>query len=94
MIQRAYILADGNLVDVAIDAQRTAEPIAEDMHSITFRIGTTLEEIERRMLFKTLAYFDDNKLKAAEALGISAKTIYNRLARYQTGSDDTKVQDE
>jgi DNA-binding NtrC family response regulator len=34
-------------------------------------------------MLKTLAYFDNNKLKAAEALGISAKTIYNHLARYK-----------
>mgnify|MGYP006148221195 CR=1 FL=1 len=35
------------------------------------------------MLYKTLAYFNDNKAKAAEALGITTKTIYNRLAGYQ-----------
>jgi len=85
LIQRAYILADGNSIDVDFETQHPREPIAEDMHSITFRIGTTLDEVERRLLFKTLAYFDNNKLKAAEALGISAKTIYNRLSRYQDG---------
>jgi len=36
-------------------------------------------------MLKTLSYYDNNKLKAAEALGISAKTIYNRLSRYQDG---------
>jgi len=93
MVQRAYILAEGNLVDVSIETQHACGPIAEDMHSITFRIGTTVEEIERRMLFKTLAYFGDNKIKAAEALGISAKTIYNWLARYQSDADATQVRD-
>jgi DNA-binding NtrC family response regulator len=82
-VQRAYILADGNAVDVSFEPQRMREPIAEDMHSITFSIGTTLDEVERRLMLKTLAYYDNNKIKAAEALGISAKTIYNRLARYQ-----------
>jgi transcriptional regulator with PAS, ATPase and Fis domain len=85
LVQRSYILADGNSVDVDFEAQHPREPVAEDMHTITFRIGTTLDEVERRLMLKTLAYFDNNKLKAAEALGISAKTIYNRLSRYQDG---------
>jgi len=93
LVQRAYILADGNLIDVEFETQRPREPIAEDMHSITFRIGTTLDEVERRLMLKTLAYYDNNKLKAAEALGISAKTIYNRLARYQSDVDETQVHD-
>ncbi len=87
VVQHAYILAEGNAVDVAIEAQRVRAVIAEDMHSITFSIGTTLDEMERRMMLKTLAYYDNNKLKAAEVLGISAKTIYNRLSRYQEGGD-------
>jgi DNA-binding NtrC family response regulator len=91
-VQRAYILADGNLVDITFETQVVREPLAEDMHSITFSIGTTLDEVERRMLLKTLAYYDNNKLKAAEVLGISAKTIYNRLSRYQDGGDEASAQ--
>jgi len=94
LVQRGYIMADGNRVEVDFQAQRSREPIAEDAHSITFRVGTTLDEIERRMLLKTLAYHGNNKLKAAEALGISAKTIYNRLARYGASDDDAEAQND
>ena len=94
LVQRAYIMADGNRVDVDFETQRPREPIAEDMHSITFRIGTPFDEIERRVLLKTLAYYDNNKLKAAEVLGISAKTIYNRLARYQGGEGGEPATEE
>jgi DNA-binding NtrC family response regulator len=38
--------------------------------------------VEKRMLFKTLAFFDNNKSRAARALGVTAKTIYNRLSAY------------
>lgn len=89
-IQRAYILAQGERVEVVPDLH-VREPIVEGAHTITFSIGTTLEEVERRMLFKTLAYYDNNKIKAAEALGISPKTIYNRLARYQSDGDPSEV---
>jgi len=92
-VQRAYIMADGNRVEVDFETQRPREPIAEDAHSITFRVGTTLDEIERRVLFKTLAYYGNNKLKAAEVLGISAKTIYNRLARYGASDGSAGVDD-
>jgi DNA-binding NtrC family response regulator len=94
LVQRAYIMADRNSIAVEFETQRPRDPIAEDMHSITFRIGTTLDEVERRLLLKTLAYFDNNKLKAAEALGISAKTIYNRLARYQEGEGVGSIEDD
>ena len=46
------------------------------------------------MLFKTLAFFDNNKARTAEALGVTTKTIYNRLAHYQaqarSGDDDAE----
>ncbi len=93
VVQRAYILAEGNSVDVTFEPHRVVQPLAEDMHSITFHIGTTLDEVERRLMIKTLAYYDNNKLKTAEVLGISAKTIYNRLSRYQqeVGDPDDKA---
>ena len=82
-IQRAYILAEDDLVRPELPTRRGAGPLAETAGTITFAVGTSLAEIERRMLYKTLAYFNDNKAKAAEALGITTKTIYNRLAGYQ-----------
>jgi DNA-binding NtrC family response regulator len=61
-------------------------PVAETASTITFVVGTPMHEIERRMLFKTLAYFDNNKAKAAQVLGITTKTIYNRLSSYKAAS--------
>ncbi|MCB9882542.1 MAG: sigma-54-dependent Fis family transcriptional regulator [Planctomycetes bacterium] len=43
----------------------------------------TLEEIERRHLLGILERFDGNKKRAAECLGVSLKTIYNKLERYR-----------
>jgi DNA-binding NtrC family response regulator len=82
-VQRAFILAEADLVRPDIDLLRTSRPVAETASTITFAVGTPLEEIERRMLFKTLAFFDNNKARTAEALGVTTKTIYNRLAHYQ-----------
>ena len=83
VVQRAYIMAPGDTVEVQLERSASREPIAETENSITFSVGTSLDVIERRMLFKTLAHFSNDKTRTAEALGISLKTIYNRLARYQ-----------
>lgn len=50
--------------------------------------GRTIEEVERQLIQQTLDRFDNNKTKAAEALGVSVKTLYNRLSSY--GVDDAK----
>ena len=55
---------------------------AEDPALLTIRVGTALEEIERRVTMATLAACGNVKRRAAEILGISPKTLYNRLESY------------
>ena len=80
-VQRQYILADGDVVSVR--AAAPPRPVTESDGSIRFAVGMTFDEIEREMLLKTLASCNNNKRQAARALGITAKTIYNRLLRYR-----------
>ena len=49
-------------------------------------IGTTAAEAERRLILVTLEYCGGNKNKAAQMLGVSLKTMYNRLKTYQQAS--------
>src|SRR5574340_1277085 len=51
---------------------------------LTVRIGSTLEETNRCLIEATLAECGNVKRKAAEILGISLKTLYNRLAVYRS----------
>ena len=44
--------------------------------------GTPIAEAERRLILATLEQCDHDKRKAAEVLGISLKTLYNRLNEY------------
>src|SRR5262247_1197942 len=78
-VQRAYIMADK-----VIEVELAPETVAEAAHSqiLTVRIGSTLEEVNRRLIEATLADCGNVKRKAAEILGISLKTLYNRLAVY------------
>jgi DNA-binding NtrC family response regulator len=83
-VQRTYIMADDVIeFDVAV-SDTTPKP--DDGTTITIRVGTPLEEVERRVTMATLAYCGHVKRKAAEILGVSLKTLYNRLETY-TGKE-------
>lgn len=50
---------------------------------MTWILGTTLEQIERDAIIAALKYFNGNRTKAAQILGISIRTILNKIAKYQ-----------
>ena len=50
---------------------------------IQLPIGATLEEIERTFILATLKHFEGDKRRAADVLGCSLKTLYNKLHAYQ-----------
>ena len=79
-VQRVYILADG-VVDVDLAPRVFCEPAHTPL--ITVRVGSTLEAVNRRLIEATLAECGGVRRKAAEMLGISLKTLYNRLAEYK-----------
>lgn len=82
-IHRAYIMADrttNTLVlpdDLSSPFSKTGE---NKMSGIT--VGKTVEDVERELIETTLEHLDGDKKKAAEMLGISLKTLYNRLNSY------------
>ncbi|MBA2351809.1 MAG: sigma-54-dependent Fis family transcriptional regulator [Burkholderiales bacterium] len=88
LVQRSFILAD-NVIELDGLLQQNAEikvlPAAE--RGLRFEIGTPLAEAERQLICATLDYYDGNKKKAAEVLGLSLKTLYNRLNEYRTAHD-------
>ena len=51
---------------------------------VQLRVGCPLAEAERRLILATLHEHGGNKEKTAKALGISLKTLYNKLNRYKT----------
>ena len=55
---------------------------------ISWQLGVTIEEVERQVIEKCFALLQGNKTKTAQALGISIRTIDNKLAKYKL--DDEK----
>jgi DNA-binding NtrC family response regulator len=53
--------------------------------AIRFPVGTTVDAVERELIVQTLAATSQNKTRAAELLGISLKTLHNKLKEYEAG---------
>jgi len=78
--QRAFILAD-EVIDAHLAPASVTTPESAPLLSV--RVGSTLDEVSRRLIEATLAECG-SKRKAADMLGISLKTLYNRLAAYKS----------
>jgi DNA-binding NtrC family response regulator len=81
VIERAVIVTRGPLITVA-DLPTDFRRLDRKGQQFELRLGDSLDEVERAFIFKTLDFTKGNKVRAAEILGISLKTLYNRLERY------------
>jgi DNA-binding NtrC family response regulator len=82
VVQRAYILAEKAVGVDSLSLEVTEERDAPSS-SLSIRVGISMPEMERRLILATLEQFEGNKQKVAETLGISVKTLYNRLREYK-----------
>jgi two-component system response regulator AtoC len=83
MIRRAFILSEDvvEMDTLPVGPAARAVPGATSSND-AMQVGMSLAEIERHFILATLEHFGGDKRKAAEVLGISLKTIYNRLNNY------------
>ncbi len=83
VVHRAYILADQELdIRPGIDMNKTGASDHAD-ECVTVQLGSKLADAEQRLICATLGHCGGNKTMAAEMLGVSLKTLYNRLNEYQ-----------
>ena len=75
-VEKAVIMAENRDVDVE---QLRLQPIAPSLQKAE---GSTLEEMERRMISEAIASSDGNMTTVAQQLGISRQTLYNKIKRY------------
>jgi len=81
VIERAVILSTSDKIDAHVLPERILTYKFEKS-SIMIPLGTTVEEAEKQLIFRTLEMENNNKTKAAKTLGISLKTLHNKLGRY------------
>ena len=80
-VHRAYILS-ADVMDVDVPAKRGAGSAVLANGTLRFPVGTPLAYAQRELIMATLSHFSGNKRLTASALGISVKTLYNRLKTY------------
>jgi DNA-binding NtrC family response regulator len=88
-IERAFILGDGVLELVPLIQSPAArdEDVASEGERLNIRVGSRIYDMERSLIVATLDYFKGNKRRAADALGCSLKTLYNKLNGYSQSQE-------
>lgn len=81
VIEQAVLLADTPSLEPDLLPKRFYNSI-NGFRSLTLPIGWTLAQVERELIFKTLELHSWNKKWTAEVLGISRRSLYNKLAAY------------
>jgi len=89
-LERAVIVCEGSVVESKHMppgfGQVTPRPPVQEPNAVRLGVGTTVGEAEKLLILKTLEATNNNKTKAAEILGISLKTLHNKLKEYGTTS--------
>jgi DNA-binding NtrC family response regulator len=86
VIERATILARGEVIEPAhlpVLASPIPPPADPPAHGVTIAPGMTVDEAEEKLIKATLEAAAGNKTRAAEMLGISLKTLHNKLNRFR-----------
>jgi DNA-binding NtrC family response regulator len=82
VVQRAFILATDTLnIEECISDLSIKKPTVHEGY-LNFFVGTPLADAQKEIILATLKHYSGNKRLTAEALGISLKTLYNRLKEY------------
>ena len=91
-IERAVVLGGEGLLEArhlppgfGRSSDRQPEPEVPE-NAIHIAIGSTIDDAERKLILKTLESHGNNKTRAAETLGISLKTLHNKLKEYGNSS--------
>ncbi|MEO8309545.1 MAG: sigma-54 dependent transcriptional regulator [Caldimonas sp.] len=83
VVYRAYVMTPGATIqEDCLPASGGAGVAGGAAPTLTIRVGATLAEVERQLTLATLEHLGRHKEKTAATLGISLKTLYNRLKEY------------
>ncbi len=78
VIERSIILAENNIITERC-LPRELISVAEESQA-----SLSLESVEKNHILKILQFYDGNRQKSADTLGISRKTLYRKLANYNS----------
>ncbi len=83
VIHRAWIMAEEDVVTVPEHFDETLETRVDGLN-----VGRSIADVEKDLILTTLEHFDGNRKETAATLGVSLKTLYNRLKAYEVEDED------
>lgn len=90
VVQRAYVMSAGTSIsDEWLELQNQRDGKRDAGPYLSIRVGSPLADVERALIFATLEHFGGHKERTAAALGVSLKTLYNRLKEYSGDGNGT-----
>ncbi len=87
LVERTVILCEGDTIELKHFPKHIFTATQKESGE-SIELGRELHEIEKDVIFKTLKMTRNNKTKAAQILGISLKTMHNKLNKYYIEDDD------
>lgn len=84
VMQHAILMAD----DSVLAPRHLPDSLAQGSHEedrVSFRVGTSLAQVEREMIIKTLEAAGNNRTRTAKLLGISRRSLYSKLDKHRIG---------
>jgi DNA-binding NtrC family response regulator len=84
VVESAFILASDRIQEVGLPAARARPARTSARDHISVEVGSSMADANRRLILATLAHCQGDKQKTAKILGISLKTLYNRLNAFES----------
>jgi DNA-binding NtrC family response regulator len=97
VLERSAIASDRGIINrqhLPSDFGHAPAVASAGLGALRFPIGTTVDDAERELILQTLSATNQNKTRAAELLGISLKTLHNKLKEYEAGRRNDASQPE
>jgi DNA-binding NtrC family response regulator len=91
-IERAVLISDGPELLPEHLFLETADTPGGPYSAISLQPGMTVREMEKRLITKTLEEVNDNRTHAAELLGISIRTLRNKLKEYKEELEESEAE--
>ncbi|MDZ7808658.1 MAG: sigma-54 dependent transcriptional regulator [Gracilimonas sp.] len=100
IIERCVVLSKDGVIDKSVlpphivteDCMRSVNNSSNNnrtaKHFLEIEIGTPFDEIEKKVIHQTLSSCNNNKSEAANILGVSRKTLHNKLNKYESTSEE------
>jgi DNA-binding NtrC family response regulator len=82
-IERAVVMSGPDVDVLNLQHFYFGEPIAQELKDDQTNPAMTLRDVEKNLILKTLQETDDNRTRTAEVLGISVRTLRNKLNEYR-----------